>query len=216
MLSDVVLAATAHYGQGKVVGIGDSSLLQDVLYARSGRFVRHLLAWLQGGRTRTLPGQHAEFLAILLLVAALVPLVGPAPGFVTAGCITLSTIGLIASERHATVTEPDIDGPRCILLDLPTSLVNRDSFVDDAYLSLPLNLTRHGYCVEWQANVAKALSARPDVVFLLAPTQRFSSGDTQRLQKVSRQRRTARDRLWLSLSQGCVRDPDIDGPGHRR
>ncbi len=174
-LGDMVLMAEAPVGRGRLVTCGDSSSFQNIAYVRSGWFVRQLIDRMVGGageihEARTAWREGA--LGVLLLAALCIPVTRKrvwGPG-VVAACVLATLWGLQGGAAQA--QQP---AGRSVLLDLGTQKINRDMFVAESYLGLPLNLYRLGCPAYWEYEISPERLAGAEWVFLIAPTRRLSS-----------------------------------------
>ncbi|MEM7201161.1 MAG: DUF4350 domain-containing protein [Planctomycetota bacterium] len=112
-LGDVVLAASADLGRGRVLAFGDTSTFQNTALARSAAVVADLYRWVAGATPRPTPlGAWAGAGLLLLLAAGLVrrlPLgqvAGPAAAVATGMWIVAVAA---TADRHA-----DADGGRLV------------------------------------------------------------------------------------------------------
>lgn len=168
LLGDVCLLAKSNLGKGCVVGIGDSSMFQNISYTRSSPFVRHIL-----GLNRQNTNWSGSYFAILLGIAL-------GPFILTQGRIrwllrsggTLALIGIlffyVQNERALADSKrpaPEVEA-RCFIVDAHGALINRDPFSDDSHLALPLLMERLGYATEYRYSLAEAFNTQVDVIFL--------------------------------------------------
>ena len=188
LLSDIVLAATARHGKGRVVAFGDSSMFQNIAYSRSGTFVRHLLTW-SAGRSPSVAARFPELCALALLLAS--PLCLVIPHFVgVAGQVTLSAAAFAAVVAlplgGATTNEGRPSEKRCALIDRGDSQINRDMFGARSYLGVPLNMARGGYSSQWIPTITRERLDDSECAMLFAPTKRLSRSECRVLDEYMR------------------------------
>jgi hypothetical protein len=168
VLGDQILAAWSKAGLGKVVALGDSSMFQNSLYPRSGRFVRHLLSWTRGEAKVSVVTSHRRWglaaLSGLLLGAIFLARFR----FTLLAVGSLITIGSIVAASSSAET-PRPSGMTAALVADAGSSVNSDLYVSNSHMSLPQNLARRGWLPDWHASIPAALATRPSLLVLPGP-----------------------------------------------
>jgi hypothetical protein len=142
---DLVLAAEAPYGRGKVIVFGDTSTFQRSAVTHSRELVLRLLTYL-GTPGHAAPGFPARAGGALLLAGAGAAFVAAAPG---AGSVALlagaATILLAGIDRVARVSLPEPDTRRVVWVDLAHgNRVDVHSGRDDGIGGLCDHFARHG------------------------------------------------------------------------
>jgi hypothetical protein len=171
-LGDVVLAATARVGRGRLVAFGDSSSFQNIAYAESADFVRHLLGWMLGCCRRPyLPGAGPVFLATALLLLLVWLFRGHRRGHGAITGLYIAGVVLSLAFRAGGESLANPHGKQCLLLRTPLSQINRDKFKKGSYLGLPVNLNRAGYSVRWIDELDASALRGSDLLVLPAPSR---------------------------------------------
>lgn len=184
-LGDMVLAAEARVGKGRIVALGDSSQLQNIAYARSGRFVRHLLAWMISHSSRANVMIDAGLLLGMLTAiaaATILPWRGTTLA-ATAVLVVLFVVGLLLFTPSSTAAIAPPADPKAILLDSGQTLVNRDMFKERSYLALPLNLNRLGYDVSWSCRLDELTAEQADLAILPAPARSLRDAEAAAMER---------------------------------
>lgn len=175
LLSDVVLAAQARVGDGRIVAFGDSSGFQNIAYGQSGRAVRALLGWIidtSVGERVFRKIRYAIPATLLLLLGFVLPVPRKIVWGIAATPVFLLLI-FVVWPRAGIAAEPLPVRYAQIYLPRQT-LVNRDRFKKTSYLGLSINLNRLGYVADWTSRLDDVRRGTPDILCIPAPAQPFS------------------------------------------
>ncbi len=201
LLGDLVLAAEARYGRGKVLVFGDTSTYQNLSLARSSVFVRRSIAHLAhpGGQP---PGAGVQVPALLLLAALL--------GLATAGGTFMLPIGaacagLLAASTGLAVLDRTpapaaLDWKRVAPLSLTdaartqltgTAIIDRShggrfdlrAWDDQSIGGLTLNLMRDGLFPIISERFPDRELDKADAVILLAPQGSYAPDERRTLRR---------------------------------
>ena len=201
LLGDLVLAAEARYGRGKVLMFGDTSTYQNLSLPRSSVFVRRSIEHLAhpGGAA---PGAGPQVVALVLLAALLGLVTGGGTfmlpiGAVCAGLLAAST-GLAVFAR-APAPAP-LDCSRAAPLSATdaaheqltgTAIVDRShggrfdlrAWNDQSIGGLTLNLMRDGLFPIVSERFPDRELDRADAVFVIAPQRSYAPDERRTLRR---------------------------------
>lgn len=149
-LGDIVLAAVARYGRGKVLAFGDPSSFQNASWPRSYPFLYGIFCWLNAAQVET-PWAHNPVLAFFLAAGALLMLRRhrPGPVFLALAVWLGQFFQLVAQEAGRPEADPLehlAAGQKVALVDTSHSnLVSNLGESDYALWSLEYTFMRQGF-----------------------------------------------------------------------
>lgn len=190
-IGDLVLAAEATYGRGRVLVFGDTTLLQNLALSRSYRFLDNIFGWLGGAgdasaqRTRVLGG------ALLLLIGAVMLVVTasrgmprvPVPALAIALALLISSVAL-RPPTPAWESRPFAD--TYAVIDTSHFELGRLDRSADSLDGLAANLARAGLHPFFMRTFSTAIIAEADVLVLPAPVKAFTRAEIAALDEYMR------------------------------
>jgi hypothetical protein len=189
LLGDVVLAAAAGYGKGKVLVFGDTSTFQNGALVQSDEFAHGCLSWLctkdAGGAFKAirLP-LGVAFLAVAAAAAAFA-------GLSYLGVLLLSLSLLAAPLTVARTGWPPpmtgTDGEKVAYVDKShCELFDLNSWNKDSIGGLVYNLMRNGFFPFVHRRFSEDRLAESDLLLVSGPTRDFSATEIDAIDKFVR------------------------------
>lgn len=182
-LGDVILAAGAYHGQGRVVVFGDTSSFQNVGLSKNSRLIMNIFAWLTS--THTALSYHLQMIAGLIFFCVAIFLVRTLkskfllifPIIFCVGLMTTSVVNpLIFQEQVPT-------GPICYIDISHGERINKAYYKDDSVSGVVVNLLRNEY-IEGQRYLplilkefSKEKISHSKILVLIAPTAPFTNDE---------------------------------------
>ena len=179
LLGDVPLIASRDVGEGTLICFGDSSMFQNIAYARSGRFVRHMFSYSSTASTNSF---NLWTLSILSfgLVGCLFPLCN-SPYLFTSLSLLIPPLFLGVGTTPVSETNPDIHSQEIVILDSHTPSLNRDSFRATSCHGLPLTIARSGRFPKFGYSIDESVTEQPAAICILGIRNQLSHSDASAL-----------------------------------
>ena len=180
-IGDIVLAASMHYGNGKVLVFGDTSSFQNAAIAYSILFIQDVFTWLTSDKTQTDELLQLGISLILLIGVVILYFFQKNNRvrfvvFPLVLCIGLlisnSATGLFASETN-------LEGN---IVYIDTSHGERftfEPFTDESVNGLILNLNRNGYLPLILREFSKENMKQAKILIFNAPTKSFTKDEVE-------------------------------------
>jgi hypothetical protein len=180
-LGDVVLAAQSHYGKGKVLAFGDTTLLQNGALAHSYRFIDNIFLWLATGNGRSFYPYNV-FLSLALLVASLAFffIIVKASTISLAVYTTVLALALAILPAVSAVTVKDYGVLEADVASIDISHAERCDLSihsPDSIDALSINLVRNGYTPLLLRDFSPERIRNSRLVAIVAPARPFSRGE---------------------------------------
>jgi hypothetical protein len=181
-LCDIILAAGAFYGNGKVLVFGDTSSFQNPALPYSSSFVLNVFGWLSSGRTYVIKYAQVALSLILLTSAALLVIFRfntknygflsiLLPFVLCAGLLTASVVNPLFIDK-----QPLSDS--LILIDASHGeRFSLDSYTNDATTGLMVNFARNNYSFLILRSFSKEQIRMGKALVLIAPTKPFAGDE---------------------------------------
>ncbi len=177
-IGDMVLAAEAAHGKGRVLVFGDTSPFQNMALVSSWSFVQRVFQWLTGPRSSS---QTPARLALLVIAIIFLGLSGRALGHSVFAWMILAlafTLGVSATGRFAALPVPRSIGlPKAIVDFSHGERFDELTWYHDCVGGLELNLARNGYTPLLARTFDEALIADSELLVMIAPSKPFSKRD---------------------------------------
>jgi Domain of unknown function (DUF4350) len=178
-LGDLVLAADARYGRGKVLAFGDTSSFQNGALTESYRFVDNVFAWLSSSGGGWYP--YNVIIAVVLLAASLVLLL-------LDGCSVVSLMGFAAAIALALLVASAgsgvgrVDHGRLSRGPALIDMSHLEQFSEEPFKSgsldgLTANLMRNGYMPLMMKRFSPDLVLNARIFVVVAPASSFSPSE---------------------------------------
>ena len=179
-LGDVVLAAEAGYGQGRIVVVGDTTPLGSVNLMTTMPFHIQLLDWVTAGKTgfwhSLLP--KVWLAGWLLLVAAICLALGRSRSTLAAAALVLGlSLALTTRLNTAQSTPPVPDGPIAYVDMSHQERFDRVLWEETSIGGLDYNLVRNGTLPLLLRDLDAEALDKAQLLVLIAPGDRFSAGE---------------------------------------
>jgi len=180
-LGDVILAAGAFYGKGKVLVFGDTSSFQNLALPYSYRLVHNVFVWLGSGDTKIIKytKNALSILALISCLAIFLKWLKKEKEIVYLLSIVLAfSIILSASVNPFFIEEEHIGGENIVYID--TSHLERislESYTSDATTGLMINLARNDYLPLMLTEFDREKISKSKILFLIAPTVPLSKDE---------------------------------------
>jgi hypothetical protein len=175
-LGDLVLAADARYGKGKVLAFGDTSSFQNGALTESYRFVDNVFAWLSSASGGWYP--YNIVIAIILLAASLVLLflgsrsVVSLMGFAAALALVLLVSSAVSGPGR--VDHGRLSGGAAVIDASHLEQFSVEPFKGGSLDGLTANLMRNGYVPLLMKRFTADMVANARVLAVVAPARSFS------------------------------------------
>ena len=178
-IGDIILAAGAYYGNGKVIVFGDTSSYQNSAIPYSLPLIQSVFAWLSSQRTAILEYTQIVISLLLLVGAAMLYLKAKKSKIHFAFFPLALCIALIISVAINPIMlgEDEIKGN---LVYIDTTHGERFSFKpyeDDSLSGLMLNLMRNNYLPIILREFSKDKIENSEILVFNAPTKPFNDGE---------------------------------------
>jgi len=177
-IGDMVLAADATHGRGRVLVFGDTSPFQNLALVSSWSFVQRVFQWLTGPRSDS---QTPARLALLVIGVIFLGLSGRALGHSVFAWIVLAlafTLAAGATGRFSALPAPrSIQLPKAILDFSHGERFDELTWYHDCIGGLELNLARNGYAPLLMRTFDEALILDSKLLVVIAPAKPFNSSD---------------------------------------
>ncbi|MBN2248631.1 MAG: hypothetical protein JW733_08015 [Coriobacteriia bacterium] len=190
-MGDLVLAADAAYGRGRVLVFGDTTLLQNLAISRSYRFLDNIFGWL--GSAYDASAQRAQTLggAALLVLGALLLIISasrgmsrvPLPALALALALLVSNVAL-SPPTPTWESRPFAD--RHAVIDVSHHELGRLDRSGDSLDGLAANLERAGLHPFFMRTFSAEMIESAEVVVLPAPVSPFSRTEIAELDEFMR------------------------------
>jgi hypothetical protein len=179
-IGDLVLAAEARYGRGRVLAFGDTSPFQNGALVSSWAFTQRVFVWLTG-----VPRYAPAWLRVILVAAGLV-LVAVAWRLLGTGAYAWLAVaaGLaIAAQAAERLSElpplPRIDEPKAVIEFSHGERFDQLTWYDDCVGGLEFNLMRNGYSAHLMNTFSHELVMDSEVLVVIAPSRGFDRREMQ-------------------------------------
>ncbi|MBU1941084.1 MAG: hypothetical protein KKC68_04865 [Candidatus Thermoplasmatota archaeon] len=176
-VGDVVLAAGAFYGEGRVVVFGDTSSFQNSALPRSFTLVMSVFQWLGNDMTGSEFNVYLLIGLVFLVALIAVILVWKSTVFFIFSCVLILTGMIVVSSTVSSLSGTDIIlGSDIVVFD--TTHVERftlDGFTEDSVSGLVLNFQRNGMFPVYLYDSIDFSMVTGSFIVFNAPTQVFSS-----------------------------------------
>ncbi len=185
-LGDVVLAATARYGQGRIVVLGDTTPLGSVNLMTSMPFHARLLDWVTAGEPTGLGFLLRNgWLAALLLIGAGTCLIRRPDRVALAGAAAVLglTLALTARLNQAQSTPPPPGGPIAYVDISHQERFDRLLWKETSIGGLDYNLARNGTLPLLLYDLDAHALARADLLVVIAPGKSFSGREVEAIRR---------------------------------
>lgn len=194
-LGDLILAAGAAYGEGRVLVFGDTSPFQNSAMVSSYRFVRRVVSWLAHGDSYG-PLRRAVLPAIiaLVVVVSLVRRSGLVIGVVSAAVLAGAVIG---SSRHTIAPAVPLDMPTAVIDASHFERFDKLTWYDNCTGGLLYNLMRADYFPLFMNRFSAEQIVGGDLVVIIAPVRSFETDESAVLD------RFMEDGGWILLTCGA-------------
>lgn len=173
-LGDVILAAGAFYGKGKVLVFGDTSSFQNLAIPYSHRLIHNVFIWLTSGDGKIVKYTKNIFSVLILTIclAIFVKKLKKEKKIIYPLAMTLA-LSIIASAavNPLLIEEEHIRGEDIVYIDTShLEKISLESFTSDATSGLMINLARNGYLplILDEFNMEKISNSK--ILVLIAPT----------------------------------------------
>ena len=173
-LGDVVLAAGAFYGKGKVLVFGDTSSFQNLAIPYSYKLVHNVFTWLCSGDGKIVKYSKNVFSILALIVCLAVFLIYLKKEKKVAYLLTLA---LVLSVLTSAVVNPflidreHIGGEDVVYIDMShLERISIESYTSDATTGLMINLARNGYLPLMLNKFDREKISKSKILVLIAPT----------------------------------------------
>jgi len=184
-IGDIILAAGAYYGSGKVVVFGDTSSFQNLAIPSSFPLVNSVFSWLSSGKTALLENTQIILSLIFLAIAFVLYLKFTKSKirfvfFPLALCFALI---ITAFANPIMLGENEIKGN---IIYIDTSHIERfnlKSYEDDSLSGLMVNLIRNDYLPLILKDFSTEKIENCKVLIFNAPTKTFSDGEVESIKQ---------------------------------
>lgn len=185
-LGDLVLAAEANYGSGKVLAFGDTTSFQNGVLMRSYRFVDNTFTWLStNGRNRLYP--YNIPVALVLLAASLVLLLSGGRSTLSLTVFTaILALGLLVSSGISGLGISDhgrLKGTPAIIDISHLERCSLNPFSIDSIDGLGVNLIRNAYVPLLMKEFSGARVMGAKLLVIVAPAKEFSPSEIRVIRK---------------------------------
>ena len=184
-LGDVILAAHAYYGNGKVLVFGDTSPFQNTALPLSYQFLDRIFNWLNSTQTATTyilqTGLAFLFLFIALIMYRFLHM-NRLPFFVfpLAVCVTL----LISTTIQPLLLPAPLFDRNIVSIDASHGeRFSRELFTDESLTGVMLNLNRNNYLPLVTRGFSQEIFIKSRIIAFNAPTETFSSDEVTFLEQ---------------------------------
>lgn len=180
-LGDLVLVAQSHYGKGKVLAFGDTTLLQNGALAHSYRFIDNIFSWLATDNGRSFYPYNV-FLSLALLAASLAFLFVAVrlSSISVAAYTTVLALVLTASATVVAATVKDYGKLEADVANIDISHAERCDLSihsPDGIDALAINLARNGYTPLLLKDFSPERIRNSKLVAIVAPARSFSRSE---------------------------------------
>jgi hypothetical protein len=202
-IGDIILAASAYYGNGRVMVFGDTSSFQNSAISYSLPFIGSVFNWLSSQRTSTIENIQIVIALILMIFAIIIYVIyrmdkihfGFFPIFL---CIIL----LLSVTANPVILGKDEVKGNIIYIDASHSeRFDLKPFEDHSLSGLMLNFMRNDYLPLILRDFSKEDIINSEILVLNAPTKMFSGDEVEFIKQFMN------DGGLVILSAGY---PDID------
>ncbi|HEX08283.1 MAG TPA: hypothetical protein ENG38_00555 [Thermoplasmatales archaeon] len=173
-LGDVILAAGAFYGKGKVLVFGDTSSFQNLAIPYSYRLVHNVFIWLSSEDTKIVKYAKNVFSTLALITCLVIFLKWLNKEkeiiYLLTVILTFSVI-ISATVNPLFIEKEHIGGENIVYID--TSHLERisiESYTSDAPTGLMINLARNEYLPLMLDEFDKEKISKSKILVLIAPT----------------------------------------------
>jgi len=173
-LGDVILAAGAFYGKGKVLVFGDTSSFQNLAIPYSYKLMHNVFTWLCSGDGKIVKYSKNIF-SILALIACLAVFLRYLKK--EKKVAYLLTLALVLSVLTSAVVNPfliereHIGGEDVVYIDIShLERISIESYTSDATTGLMINLARNGYLPLMLNKFDREKISKSKILVLIAPT----------------------------------------------
>ena len=185
-LGDVILAAGAYYGNGKVLVFGDTSSFQNAALPFSYSFLQSSFLWLSNQQTSTMALLQVSISLLLLTGAIIVYLFFKNKTISFAWLPLLLCISLLfsAALNPLLITTPQEkrNGTIAYIDASHNERFSLESFTDDSVNGLLINLERNNLMPVLLREFSQESILKSDLLIFNAPTKAFSADDVGFLQ----------------------------------
>jgi len=180
-LGDIILAASAYYGNGKVFVLGDTSSFQNTALPSSYQFLHRLFSWLTSNQQGTIYYVQITISLAFLIIALILYLCLRTPSFPFAIIPFLLLILLLLSTTIQSLLVPiPVVSERVVCLDVSHGeRISLEMFTEDSLTGLTLNLNRNNYFPIFTRDFLKELVRQSSLVVFNAPTTTFTSDEVE-------------------------------------
>lgn len=183
-LGDVILAAGAFYGKGRVLVFGDTSSFQNPALPYSTTFIRNAFNWLTSSRTQVINNLQIIISLFLLGAALLLILKKSTPelhGYFTVFLPIVLCIALILSSGiNAMILQKKPIEDSLFLIDASHGeRFSLEAYTSNAVTGLTLNLARNNYSSVILRDFSKEQIRKSQALILIAPTKHFTTDEQQ-------------------------------------
>jgi len=180
-LGDVILAAGAFYGKGKVLVFGDTSSFQNLAIPYSYRLVHNVFIWLSSEDTKIVKYAKNVFSTLALITCLVIFLKWLNKEkeiiYLLTVILTFSVI-ISATVNPLFIEKEHIGGENIVYID--TSHLERisiESYTSDAPTGLMINLARNEYLPLMLDEFDKEKISKSKILVLIAPTTPISKDE---------------------------------------
>jgi len=180
-LGDVILAAGAFYGKGKVLVFGDTSSFQNLAIPYSYRLVHNVFIWLSSEDTKIVKYAKNVFstLALITCLAIFLKWLNKEKEIIYLLTVILTFSVIISATVNPLFIEKEhIGGENIVYID--TSHLERisiESYTSDAPTGLMINLARNEYLPLMLDEFDKEKISKSKILVLIAPTTPISKDE---------------------------------------
>jgi uncharacterized membrane protein len=175
-IGDIILAAGAYYGDGKVIVFGDTSSFQNLAISSSLPLIHSCFNWLSSGRNQIIENTQI-IVSLVLLIIAIILLIRfkiQKNRFVLLPLVLCVSLLISASVNPMLLGSDEIKGN---IFYIDTSLNERfniDSYSDNSLTGTMINLIRNNYLPIMLSEFDKEKIENSRALIINAPTKTIS------------------------------------------
>lgn len=178
-IGDIILAAGAYYGNGRVLVFGDTSPFQNTAIIYSLPLVHSAFNWLSSNRTAAIEYSQIAISLTLLIVAAMLYLIISKHKihFVFFPIILCIALVLSTALNPVLLGETEIKGNIAYIDASHRERFNLEPYEDDSLSGLMLNLMRNNYLPIVLRDFSEDKIKNCEMLIFNAPTKSFTEGE---------------------------------------